>query len=139
MVLFGPRDNDNTGDYRYAPLLRPRFRAYHLLRHVWGQQHCLGSAAELVALALNSSPTETPQNTCAGIVWRQALKTPVRVLATTPGDLELVFGEVKDANAQTFKMVMNKNYRMVTGEDDNEDEDVESGVRTLRERAVAQS
>lgn len=49
------------------------------------------SAAEFVALAMNSSPTEVLQSTCAGIIGRQAIKTTVRVLLTTPGHLELVF------------------------------------------------
>lgn len=66
------------------------------------------SAAELVALAINSTPTQILQNTCAGIVGRQAFKTPVRVMATAPRHLELVFGEVKDPNAQTLRM--NKKY-----------------------------
>ena len=70
------------------------------------------STAELVALAMNSSPTEILQNTCAGIIGRKALKTPVRILATTPGHLELVFGAVQ--NAQTSELVMNKKYGKVT-------------------------
>lgn len=72
------------------------------------------SAAELVALAMNSSPTQVLQNTCAGILGRQALKTPVRVLVTTPGHLELVFGSVDGQNAPTSKLVMNEKYGKLT-------------------------
>lgn len=98
------------------------------------------SAAELVALAMNSSPTETLQNTCAGIIGRKALKTPVRVLATTQGHLELVFGEGKNPNAQTSELVMNERYGKLAGEDGNEDEEQEfNGQGTVRKRAVAQS
>lgn len=98
------------------------------------------SAAELVALAMNSSPTETLQNTCAGIIGRKALETPVRVLATTQGHLELVFGEGKDPNAQTSELVMNEKYGKLAGEDSNEDEEQEvNGQGRVRKRAVAQS
>ena len=98
------------------------------------------STAELVALAMNSSPPQILQNTCAGIVGRQALKTSVRVLATTPGHLELVFGEVKDPNAQTSELVMNEKYGKLMDEDGNENEERESNAQgTLRKRAVAQS
>lgn len=97
------------------------------------------SSAELVALAMNSSPTETLQNTCAGIVGRQALKTPVRVLATDPGHLELVFGEVKNPNAQTSELMMNEKYGKLTDEGHNDDEDPESNVHeSLRKRTVPQ-
>ncbi|MCJ1260741.1 hypothetical protein MMC22_000603, partial [Lobaria immixta] len=68
------------------------------------------STAELVALAMNSSPTQVLQNTCAGIIGRQALKTLVRVLVTAPGHLELVFGAVDGQNAPTSKLVMNEKY-----------------------------
>lgn len=81
------------------------------------------SAAELVALAMNSRPTEILQNTCAGIIGRKALKTPVRVLATTKGHLELVFGEIKDPNVPNSKLVMNEKYGRLTGENDDEDEE----------------
>ncbi|MCJ1469537.1 hypothetical protein MMC07_008170 [Pseudocyphellaria aurata] len=68
------------------------------------------SAAEIVALAMNSSPTDTLQNTCAGIVGRKAFKTSVKVLATTPGHLELVFGDFKGPNAQNSQLIMNEKY-----------------------------
>lgn len=72
------------------------------------------STAEIVALAMNSSPTKILQNTCAGIIGRHAFNAPVRVLVTAPGHLELVFGEDKDQNAQTSKLEMNKKYGKLT-------------------------
>ncbi|MCJ1264493.1 hypothetical protein MMC22_004365 [Lobaria immixta] len=82
------------------------------------------STAEFVALAMNSSPTKILQNTCAGIVGRRALQTPVRVLATTPGHLELVFGEVKDQNAQISELVPNEKYgKLHDSEKGSEDEE----------------
>ena len=74
------------------------------------------STAELIALAMNSSPTKILQNTCAGIIGGQTLQTPVRVLVTTPGHLELVFGEVKDSSAHTLEM--NEKYGKLMDEDD---------------------
>lgn len=97
------------------------------------------SAAELVALAMNSSPTEILRNTCAGIAGRQALNTPVRVFATSPGHLELVFGKVTDPNAQNSRLVMNEKYGNRTGGDDNEDEELELTQGTLRKRAITRS
>lgn len=84
------------------------------------------STAELVALAMNSSPTEVLQNTCAGIIGSTALKTPVRVLATTQGHLELVFGELKDPNVQASTLVMNKKYGKLACENQNRGEELGS-------------
>ena len=55
------------------------------------------SIAEVTALAMNSTPTTTLRNTCAGITELHVFKTPVRILAfrDEEGDgehLELVFG-----------------------------------------------
>lgn len=86
------------------------------------------SAAEIVALAMNSSPTDILQNTCAGIVGRKALKTSVKVLATTPGHLELVFGEFKGPNAHNSQLVMNEKYGKLTGAKDYEDEEPKPAV-----------
>lgn len=101
------------------------------------------SAAELVALAMNSSPKEILQKTCAGIIGRQALNTPVRVSATIPGHLELAgFDEIKDPTAQVSRLVMDQKYEKLTGHDDNEHEEPQSTAQEtlrLRERAVAQS
>ena len=55
--------------------------------------------AELTALAMNSSPTATLRNTCAGIMCLNTFKTNVRVVAThyddedDDGHLELVFDQ----------------------------------------------
>lgn len=68
------------------------------------------SVAELVALAMNSSPTEILENTCAGILGRKAYQTHVRVLKTSEKHLELVFGEIKDLNADVSELVMNEEY-----------------------------
>ncbi|MCJ1467198.1 hypothetical protein MMC07_005821 [Pseudocyphellaria aurata] len=98
------------------------------------------SVGELVALTVNSSPSKVLQNTCAGIVGRQALKTNVRVLATTPGHLELVFGEIEDPTLQASELVMNEKYGTLTDEDDVGIEEPESnGQRTLRKRFIAQT
>lgn len=97
------------------------------------------SVGELVALTVNSSPTKILQNTCAGIVGRQALKTPVRVLATTPGHLELVFGEIEDPKLQASELVMNEKYGKLDDENDSGVEELEpNGQRTLRKRIIAQ-
>lgn len=92
-----------------------------------------GSTAELVALAMNSSPTEIRKNACAGIIGSKALKTPVRVLTTTQGHLELVFGEVKDPNV----LVMNEKYGKLACEDDNKGDKLKStGPGELQKVAV---
>lgn len=67
------------------------------------------SAAELVALAMNSSPTQVLHNTCAGIIGRRALMSPVRVLVREPGHLELVFGKDK-ITQDGSKLVVNQQY-----------------------------
>ena len=57
------------------------------------------SVAEVVALAMNSSPTQHLQNTCSGIIGVKPFRTRVRILATASqvgekqDHLELVFGE----------------------------------------------
>ncbi|KAL8948896.1 MAG: hypothetical protein Q9222_004954 [Ikaeria aurantiellina] len=62
---------------------------------------CWDSAAEMTALAINSTPTAALRNTCAGINEMHVFKLPVRVLAMKDAEgeeehLELVFGSVKD-------------------------------------------
>ena len=57
------------------------------------------TAAEIIALAMNSSPTHFLQNTCAGIIGIRTFQTNVRVMAVDSGKdgkehLELVFGDV---------------------------------------------
>lgn len=93
--------------------------------------------AELVALAMNSSPTEALQNTCAGIVGKKAYETEVRVLKTSEKHLELVFGEVKDSNADVSKLVMNEKYGRISRVKADEDGLVEPGAREgMRKRAL---
>ena len=72
------------------------------------------STAEMMALAMNSSPTKHLQNTCAGIIGIKTYQTVVRVLATSSGDdakadhLELVFGDVEQQNMQ--RVGVNQEY-----------------------------
>lgn len=73
------------------------------------------SAAEVVALAMNSTPTRLLQNTCAGITSARTFQTRVRVLASDNGNgngkdehLELVFGDVP--NAKHSLIVENQEY-----------------------------
>lgn len=88
---------------------------------------------------MNSSPTEILQNTCAGIIGVKALKTPVRVLATSQGHLELVFGEFKDPNAQVSTLVINEKYGKLACEDNKNGGELESmWPRKLQKRAVDQ-
>lgn len=95
------------------------------------------SVAELVALAMNSSPTETLQNTCAGIVGKTAYETHVRVLETSEKHLELVFGEVKDPNADVSKLVMNEKYGSIAeGKKDDDDPLKIERQGELRRRAL---
>lgn len=94
------------------------------------------SAAELVVLAMNSSPTEILQNTCAGVVGRKAYETRVRVLKTNDKHLELVFGDIKDPNADVSKLVMNEMYgSVVIGKDEDKTVNVE-GQGEMRKRNV---
>lgn len=70
------------------------------------------SAADLVALAMNSSPAHVLQNTCASIIGRRALMSPVRLLVREPGHLELVFGIVSkvEITQNGTKLVVNQQY-----------------------------
>lgn len=59
------------------------------------------TAAEVLALAMNSTPTKYLQNTCAGIFSVQTFKTKVRTMVRDSGTgtdehVELVFGDVPD-------------------------------------------
>lgn len=96
------------------------------------------STAEMVALAMNSSPTEALHNTCAGIIGKNAYQTHVRVMKTSEKHLELVFGEVKDPNADITKLAMNEKYGGIAGQGEKEDEDEPSileGQGEIRKRA----
>ncbi|KAI9872891.1 MAG: hypothetical protein M1830_001086 [Pleopsidium flavum] len=72
------------------------------------------STAEIVALAMNSSPTVYLQNTCAGIIGVNTFKTPVQILVRGDNDqtehLELVFGDQETADAGASKLTKNKDY-----------------------------
>ena len=71
------------------------------------------SIGEVIALAMNSSPSAHLQNTCAGIIGTKAYKTNVRVVATKGDHLELVFGETtQDANFE--EMEVNREYGRLT-------------------------
>jgi len=78
------------------------------------------SSAEIVALAMNSSPTAYLHNTCAGIIGINTYKTPVRILVRGDDDqtehLELVFGHQKMADAGASKLTKNKDYGEVLTE-----------------------
>ena len=73
------------------------------------------STAEVIALAMNSSPTQHLQNTCAGILGIKTFQTPVRILATRvggigTGHLELVFGQSLQDNRCMDRLEMNQKY-----------------------------
>ena len=73
------------------------------------------SIAEIVALAMNSSPTKHLQNTCAGIFGSKTFQIPVKIMVTNGGSgkdehLELVFGVAEQRNAQMSRMEANKKY-----------------------------
>ena len=74
------------------------------------------STAEMMALAINSSPTKYLQNTCAGIIGIRTYQTRVRILATgsdsTKADhLELVFGDAGRRNVTQLEV--NQQYGKV--------------------------
>lgn len=95
------------------------------------------SVAELVALAMNSSPTEALQNTCAGIVGKKGFQTHVRVMKTSEKHLELVFGEVQDPNADISKLIMNEKYGSIAEGKKDEDEALKlEGQGEIRKRAL---
>lgn len=73
------------------------------------------SIAEVTALAMNSAPTETLRNTCAGITKFHIFKLPVRIVTRKDdeGDgehLELVFGGVKEDEVKQRTIKANRNY-----------------------------
>ena len=74
------------------------------------------SPAEVVALAMNSSPTHHLKNTCSGILGIKSFQTRVRILATAtqPGErgdhLELVFGEKSESTELGVMMALNEEY-----------------------------
>ncbi len=73
------------------------------------------STTEIVALAMNSTPTKYLQNTCAGILGIRTFQTRVRILATNNNlgqdeHLELVFGEDSEWNTLMTRLALNKEY-----------------------------
>ena len=74
------------------------------------------STAEMMALAMNSSPTKHLQNTCAGIIGIKPFQTRVRILASKSSGageedhLELVFGEIGAPDAHMEKLKLNQKY-----------------------------
>ena len=75
------------------------------------------STAEIVALAINSSPTEYLQNTCAGITGIKVFQTNVRVRTTSNGTghgghdhLELVFGGSEKEKTREGRLKKNVEY-----------------------------
>lgn len=96
------------------------------------------SVAEMLALAMNSSPTESLHNTCAGIVGKKAYQANVRVLKTSEKHLELVFGKIKDPNADVSKLVMNEQYGGKAGVKEDGDESLETERQEgMRKRAFS--
>ena len=73
------------------------------------------SIAELMALAINSSPTTKLRNTCAGITQMSAFSVPIRILSCKDPDscndhLELVLGDVDPSIAQDCRIRENHAY-----------------------------
>ena len=76
---------------------------------------CWDSISEVTALAMNSTPTATLRNTCAGITELNIFKLPVRVLASrdAEGDgehLELVFGKLDEKTLKSGTIKVNRAY-----------------------------
>ncbi|KAL8680749.1 MAG: hypothetical protein Q9186_003096 [Xanthomendoza sp. 1 TL-2023] len=75
---------------------------------------CWDSIGEVMALAMNSTPTTLLRNTCAGIMELDVFKIPVRVLAFRDVDgevehLELVFGNMDNNDKETKGTVIKPN------------------------------
>ena len=74
------------------------------------------TAAEVVALAMNSSPIRHLQNTCSRIYGMKPFRTTVRIVATAQeaegkvDHLELVFGDKSEANKPQVKMEVGEEY-----------------------------
>ncbi|KAL8842272.1 MAG: hypothetical protein Q9170_000598 [Blastenia crenularia] len=77
--------------------------------------NCWDTIAEVMALAINSTPTAALRNTCAGITELHIFKLPVRILVSKDeeGDgehLELVFGQLNEDNAEQRTIQANRTY-----------------------------
>ncbi|KAL8692361.1 MAG: hypothetical protein Q9218_002612 [Villophora microphyllina] len=78
------------------------------------------SIAELVVLAVNSSPTTQLRNTCAGITQLSVFRTPIRILTgkdvnDEEDHLELVFGHVDESIASRNQILENHEYGTMPG------------------------
>ena len=76
---------------------------------------CWDSISEVTAVAMNSTPTVSLRNTCAGISELNIFKLPVRVLAfaDAEGDgehLELVFGSTDEKSVENKTIKPNRVY-----------------------------
>lgn len=137
MEIYSSRHFSQNSHCRHAHLLRPSVGAHNLLRVSGVSSTAWDSVAELVALAMNSPPTEALQNTCAGIIGKKAYETNVRVLKTNKKHLELVFREVKDPNANVSKLVMDENYGRIEKLKEKGDELLKPGAQEgMRKRVV---
>jgi hypothetical protein len=69
----------------------------HIVVVIYGgwRSSAWGNLEELLALAINSAPTHSLQNTCAGISKSETWSQVVRVRETTKGHLEFVFDEAE--------------------------------------------
>ena len=77
--------------------------------------NCWDSISEVTALAMNSTPTATLRNTCAGITELNIFKLPVRVLAFRDAEddgehLELVFGKMDEKTLKSGTIKANRAY-----------------------------
>lgn len=94
------------------------------------------SIAELVSLAVNSSPTSQLRNTCAGITQMSVFRLPVRILTTKDAwneedHLELVYGGVDDSAAKRSRIRENHEYGTMPGlERDCKITDLQQDVRS---------
>ena len=74
------------------------------------------SAAEIFALAMNSSPTQHLKNTCSGIIGLKPFRTRVRIIATSntavdkADHLEIVFGGKSEAKVAEVGLQINEEY-----------------------------
>ncbi|KAL8790894.1 MAG: hypothetical protein Q9213_000319 [Squamulea squamosa] len=79
------------------------------------------SITEMVALAVNSSPTIQLRNTCAGITQMSVFHLPIRILTSKDAGededhLELIFGSVDDLVAKRCRIQENHDYGTMNNE-----------------------
>lgn len=71
-----------------------------------------------MALAMNSTPTEKLQNTCAGVTEGSTFNETVKIREVVDGQLELVFDEDDGYQGHYKKLRPGKQYGGVPGEKD---------------------